>query len=552
MIAKKCQNIKTILNLKNAEDLLNFKKTLTDKSGNLPRNSEIISIIRSYYQQANAEQKLKLEKLEHQLKKSRIRTLSGIAPIAVMTKPYPCPGNCLYCPTQKNAPTSYLSNEPAVMRAILCNYDPYLQTVLRLRALEKNGHQPEKIELIVMGGTWSALPKSYRYAFIYQCFKAVNDYHKKLKKIIDQDHDFLATKNIAAIKKINLKPRQSYQQALLIEQKKNETSKYRIIGLTLETRPDYLNVPEIKMMRAFGCTRVEMGVQAVDDKILKQNRRGHNLEEITRATKLLKQYGFKVTYHFMPGLYGSTPKKDLAMYQTIYHASRFQPDQIKFYPTVVVKGSALYNFWKQKKYRPYSNSQLEQLIMDCKNYTPEYTRIIRLIRDIPEESIEAGNKITNLRQLMQERGVKCRCIRCREPKGQLMLKSPKLMKREYLASDGKEYFISFESKDEKIIYGFCRLRIDQNSPIAPAIIRELHVYGELVPVGNKTKKIQHTGLGKKLMQIAEDIANKNHCQTVAVISGIGAKNYYRKLGYHLRDTYMIKSLTLSGIRTKTA
>jgi elongator complex protein 3 len=299
-------------------------------------------------------------------------------------------------------------------------------------------------------------------------------------------------------------------------------------------------------MRELGCTRVELGVQAIDDKILKKNLRGHGVKEITEATKLLKNYGFKATYHIMPGLPGSNAKKDLKMFKRLFSDERFQPDQLKFYPTVVTRGSLLYKWWKAGKYKPYSDKILKKLIIECKKAVPEYARIIRLIRDIPAESIEAGNKITNLRQVLSQEEVRCKCIRCREARGaQLTIKNYQLSINKYKASGGMEYFIQAESRGGKTLYGFCRLRL----PIIPlrkgeefsALIRELHVYGELVPVG-KNKIIQHSGLGKKLMIEAEKIARKNGFKKIAVIAGVGARGYYRKLGYGQENTYMIKNL----------
>jgi elongator complex protein 3 len=294
-------------------------------------------------------------------------------------------------------------------------------------------------------------------------------------------------------------------------------------------------------MRDFGCTRVEIGVQATSDKILEINKRGHGVKEIVDATKNLRQYGFKVTYHFMPALPGSTPSKDFKMFEQMFSDERFQPDQIKFYPTVVTKGSLLYKWWLDGKYKAYSDKQLRNLIIKCKAIVPKYLRIIRLIRDIPRESIEAGNKITNLRQIMKDEGLKCNCIRCRESRDK---KVPKKLINEvisYSAGGGKEHFISLTDIKKETLYGFCRLRIDKNSPVAPAIVRELHVYGQLVPVGEK-KKTQHAGLGRRLMKKAEEIAKQEKANEVAVISGVGVRGYYRHLGYKLKNTYLRKSI----------
>jgi len=454
------------------------------------------------------------------LRKRAVRTMSGIAPVAVLTKPYPCPGKCAYCPTEKDVPQSYLSNEPAVMRAIRCNYDPYIQVQARLKALEDNGHEPTKIELIVIGGTWSVLPEIYKFWFIKECFRGANEFTQKHESTKTRKH-----KNTKA------------QKQLFLQQKRNEKAKYKIIGLTLETRPDYINEKELLEMRELGATRVELGVQAIDDKILKLNKRGHGVKEIADATKLLKDFGFKVTYHIMPGLPGSTPTRDLKMFKQLFSDERFQPDQLKFYPTVVTKGSLLYKWWKAGKYKPYSDKILQKLIIDCKKVVPKYVRIIRLIRDIPGESIVAGNMITNLRQVMKQRGVNCSCIRCREAQDkQFTINNLQLTISKYNASSGEEYFLEYTDKSGEVLYGFCRLRLGDE-----AFIRELHIYGELVSIGAK-RKIQHSGLGRKLMKEAERLAKKNNYDKIQVISGVGVRDYYRKLGYKLKNTYMEKDL----------
>ncbi|MDA3802353.1 MAG: tRNA uridine(34) 5-carboxymethylaminomethyl modification radical SAM/GNAT enzyme Elp3 [Patescibacteria group bacterium] len=489
--------------------------------------------------------------LEKILRKKSIRTMSGVAPVAVLTKPYECPGNCAYCPREsEDVPVSYLSNEPAVMRAIRCDYNPYTQTVLRLKALESNGHNPNKIEIIVIGGTWSYLPKKYKYFYILNCFKAANDFNRLKKKIINSserniennfkffEYDFKQ----AFSENTSFK---TLEKELLKEQKRNEKAKYKIIGLTLETRPDYINEEEIIEMRKLGCTRVEIGVQAIDDKILNISNRGHGVKETIKATSLLRKYGFKVTYHLMPGLPGATAKKDFEMFKEVFSSEDFQPDQIKFYPTVVTKGSLLYDWYKEGKYKPYSDKVLQDLIIKCKEKVPRYVRIIRLIRDIPGESIVAGNKITNLRQIMKDKGAKCECIRCREAHDKKIDKY-QINIEKYRAANGDEYFISVDSLDGKILFGFCRLRIDKNGPISQAMIRELHVYGELIPVGNKLKKVQHSGIGKKLIKKAEEIAKSEKANSIAIISGVGVRGYYRKFSYKLKNTYMFKVLTKKG------
>jgi len=542
---KQKQNRKNAINellkgkIKHRSELMAIKRKLAKKYG-----QQILShseILKEYRKNQGAGIGKKQLELERALRKRSVRTMSGIAPVAVLTKPYPCPGKCAYCPTEKDVPQSYLSNEPAVMRAIRCGFNPYKQVQLRLRALEANGHEPTKIELIVIGGTWSVLPEVYKFWYITQCFKAANEYGKRISK-----SQFPISKQIqnSKCKIIKLK------KLLLAQQKKNESAKYKIIGITLETRPDYINEKELLEMRELGATRVEMGVQAIDDRILILNKRGHGVAEITQATERLKNFGFKVTYHIMPGLPGSTAKKDLSMFKKLFTDQRFQPDQLKFYPTVVTRGSLLYRWWKAGKYKPYSDKILQDLIVKCKKIVPPYVRIIRLIRDIPGESIMAGNLVTNLRQVMKDRGVACRCIRCREAKDEkFSIFNFQFSIIQYKASGGVEYFIQATDKKDNTLYGFCRLRLlSRNSQLATynsiknaALIRELHIYGELVSVGGN-KKVQHAGLGKMLMNQAEKIARKNGNKKIAVIAGVGARGYYRKLGYRLDNSYMVKNL----------
>ncbi|HRU90028.1 MAG TPA: tRNA uridine(34) 5-carboxymethylaminomethyl modification radical SAM/GNAT enzyme Elp3 [Patescibacteria group bacterium] len=463
------------------------------------------------------------------LKKRAVRTMSGVAPVAILTKPYPCPGHCRYCPQQVNVPTSYLANEPAVMRARHCHYDPIKQIHYRLRALTANGHQPTKIELIIIGGTWSYLPKKYQYWYIANCYAAANTYGKTARR-------YRQNLSLDQLKK-----------AIAKEQTINESTRYRIVGLTLETRPDCLTPQELTRLREFGCTRVEIGVQIVDDHILRLNERTTTVQDIAQATQLLRDWGFKITYHIMPALPGSNPNHDIAMYKKLFTDPRFQPDQIKFYPTVVVKGSKLYEDWLKGQYKPYSDSELIRVIKECKAATPPYVRIVRLIRDIPKESIEAGNKITNLRQIIQKQGVQCQCIRCREVKDKAVdWSNLQLIIRQYIAGDGEEYFLSWESPDQSTIFGFCRLRLPTKPASNPylsdcALIRELHVYGLLQPLGSQGQ-IQHRGLGEKLLIHAEKIAKEHHYSKIAIISGVGVRNYYRKFGYYLNHTYLVKAV----------
>ena len=503
---------------KSERELFNLART---EAGKLKLSSPEKSTLLAAYRRLLKSGKIKENKtLERLLTKRAVRTMSGVAVISVLTKPHPCPGNCLFCPTEKNMPKSYLSNEPAVMRAILNDFDPYRQVTMRLKALKANGHATDKIELIVMGGTWSYHTPRYQKWFIKRCFEALNG---------------------------------STAKTLAITQKKNEIAKHRCIGLTLETRPDYVDAKEIKRMRELGCTRVELGVQHTDDKILKLNRRGHTAKQSIEAIKMLKDAGFKLNLHLMPNMHGSTPNKDLKMFEKLYFDGNYMPDMIKIYPCVVNEYADLYKLYKQKKYKPYTDKQLLELLKKIKKITPPWVRITRLVRDIPEESIIAGNKITNLRQLIQEQarqeGWSCQCIRCREA-GHQPEQSGKIEFDviSYQANDGQEYFLNFESSDKKVLYAFLRLRLPANpdKAILPelkdaALIREVHTYGQLTGLG-KSGEVQHLGLGKKLLTEAEKIARKQGYKKIAVISGIGVREYYKKNGYRLEGTYMVKNL----------
>jgi len=526
--------------LKNSADFLNLKKELCGKLKlKLPTNADLREVYEKLVSKKEIKRNLKFEK---NLKTRGIRTQSGVAVIAVLTKAYPCSGQCLYCPTEKNMPKSYLSNEPAVMRAIASKFDPYKQVQNRLRSLELNGHDTDKIELIVMGGTFSCLPKSYQKYFIYQCFKACNEYGKKVKNQNSK------VKNI--------------EKLIFKEQIKNEKAKHRIIGLTLETRPDYVDEKEILNFRNLGCTRVELGVQSIFDPVLKINRRGHNVQKTIEATKLLKDAGFKINYHLMPGLPGSNLKNDYRMFKELFSNGDFQPDIIKIYPTVVVKDSDLYNIWRKTKprtdlrsksgaeYKPLTDKQFEKFIVDVKNnLIPPYVRITRLVRDVPTTSILAGPKISNLRQLIAKK-THCRCIRCREVRADYNIKEKIILDRiDYPASGGKEIFLQFVSPDRKKLFALLRMRIPSQDILIPvlknsAIIRELHTYGKMTEINKKDKTSpQHIGLGKKLIAAAEKIAKQEFgIKKIVVISGVGVRDYYKKLGYRQENTYMIKNL----------
>jgi len=527
---------------KDSQDFARLKKRICKELGvQPPTNADM----REHYEKMIAHKEIARSPIfEKTLLSKKIRTESGVAVVAVLTKAYPCPGKCIYCPTEKKMPKSYLSNEPAVMRAISAKFSPYKQVQNRLRALELNGHQIDKIELIVMGGTFSYLPKNYQQRFIKECFRACNNYGR---------HNPVET------------PRRGVS-TLATEQKKNEKAKCRMIGLTLETRPDYIDDAEIINFRNLGCTRVELGVQSIFDDVLKFNKRGHDIQRTIEATKLLKDAGFKINYHIMPGLPGSDLKKDYQMFQELFSNPAFQPDMLKIYPTVVTKNTKLHSLWKNGKYKPLGDTEFAKFVLQIKKeIIPPYVRIARLVRDVPTTSIIAGPTISNLRQIIEKES-RCQCIRCREVKSDYTIGEKIILDRiDYSASDGQEIFLQYVSQDKKKLFALLRLRISSMHDVEThynaslrcntmhkllpvlknaAIIREVHTYGKLTKIDTQDKNSpQHIGLGRKLMLEAERIAKQEfNLSKIVVISGIGVRGYYRKSGYKLRNTYMIKKL----------
>jgi elongator complex protein 3 len=578
--------------LKTNEDIQKLKRMIAgeDKTS-MPTKTDLIALYREFLAQGKISQNKELEKL---LLRRSVRTISGIAPITVLTKAYSCPGKCVYCPTEVGMPKSYLSNEPAAARAVRLAFDPYNQVYFRLQTLFNNGHPVDKLELIVKGGTWGSYPWPYELWFIRRCYEAANAFQKDG----EDDKDYYDGKDNPNDPNyhnnhnhpLNLDPslhRDGYlpenlkqqEEKVLKIQEQNETAACRIIGLTLETRPDWIDAEKIKRMRLLGATRVEVGVQHTDDEIQKLTKRGHTLSTAINAAKLLRDAGFKVDFHTMPQLPGSTPEKDFEMYRELFANPGLRPDMIKVYPCSVVKEAELYSWFKEGKFTPYPDEDLIELLIRVKSeLIPRYVRISRLIRDIPSTSIMAGNRVTNLREVIQEkmaeRGLHCKCLRCREVGHQPVLKHPtppgrkatedprqsrdntqlptslKMFNEQYEASEGIEHFLSMEDEKRNIVYAFCRLRLplQENEAVkifpelqGAAFIRELHTYGHLVPLGN-IGEVQHTGLGKQLMERAEGIARAAGFQKMAVIAGVGVREYYRKLGYCKQGTYMVKPI----------
>ena len=458
--------------------------------------------------------------------KKLARTISGVTPVAVMAEPLGCPGQCVYCPTYSATPQSYTPESPAVIRARRCGYNAAEQVRLRLRILAGMGHPTDKVELIIMGGTFLATPLDYQQRFIKDCYDALNG---------------------------------EISDSLEGAQQMNEGSDHRCTGLCIETRPDFCGDDEIRRMLEFGATRVEMGVQTLDDEVYRLVKRGHLVVDVTAATKKLKEHGFKVHYHWMPGLPGLTPQRDIELFRQIFRDERFRPDGLKLYPTMVVAGTELERWYREGRYYPYEDDMAIDLMAEMKALVPGYVRIPRVLRDIPPQFIVGGLKQSVrdvVKARMKEQGSTCHCIRCREYGHRLRdgweIGEPRLVRTDYQASGGSEVFLSLEDERETL-FGLLRLRI-QDKPVAgvigkgngkTVIIRELHIYGPEVPLSQqKEDAAQHKGLGKRLMKEAERIAaGEFGAGQIAVLSGVGAREYYRaEFGYSLHNGYMVKSL----------
>jgi len=440
------------------------------------------------------------------------KTISGITPVAVMLPPRRCNhGACIYCPNL-NVPQSYTPKSPVVMRAMSVKYDGYKQVRDRLKAFKVMNHPTDKIELIIMGGTFLQYPEKFQHEFIKDCYDGLNNERSD------------------SVKK---------------SQEKNESAKHRCVALCIETRPDVCS-KYIKKMRNWGVTRVELGVQIIDDEIYKKIKRGHTVQDVVQATEDLRNAGFKIGYHIMPGLPGSNIEKDLELFKKLFLDQRFKPDQLKLYPCQVMPGSELEKMYWGKKYTPYRREKIEKVLIGMLKLVPRYCRVMRVMREIPPEYLVAGTTRIDLRKEIEnelrKNKNKLKEIRYREIGFALRDKKEvnldlKLKITKYNASKGKEYFLEIINKDD-ILFGLLRLRIINKK----AIIREIHVYGQSLKLGEKGKVSQHKGLGKQLMNEAEKIAKEEKAKELAVISGIGVREYYKKLGYRLKDTYMVKKL----------
>ncbi|MBX5321411.1 MAG: tRNA uridine(34) 5-carboxymethylaminomethyl modification radical SAM/GNAT enzyme Elp3 [Candidatus Bathyarchaeota archaeon] len=491
--------------------------------GRIPSNAEIIAVLK-------AEEKAKLLPV---LRRKATRAISGVTVVAVMTRPYPCPQQepCAYCPGGPpfGVPQSYTGFEPAAMRGLQHAFDPYGQVRSRIEQLRAIGHKVDKVELIVMGGTFPATPYAYQTWFVQRCLDAIAG---------------VDSAGIEEAKRLA------------------ETSCIRNVGITVETRPDWAKTEHVDRMLEMGVTRVELGVQNPDDGVYRLVGRKHTVADVVEATRILKDAGLKVVYHMMPGLPGSSIEKDLEAFKRIFADSAFKPDMIKIYPCLVLKDTKAYDWFLRGEYKPYTTEDAARLIVEVKRMIPSWVRIMRVQRDIPAPLIVAGVKMSNLRQLVQqklkEQGLQCRCIRCREVGHRLLADGVKpdpekvrILTTRYEASEGEEIFISAEDIENDVLIGYLRLRIPSEKAHRPeiraepcSIIRELHVYGPVVPVGKHLPKAwQHKGYGSVLLAEAERITRQEYgFRKILVISALGTKQYYKRFGYKHEGPYMTKTL----------
>ena len=555
------------------ESVMRIRKKMNNHAeahGAMPTNPEMLVLYDELIKEGKEEESSEVRQI---LKRLKVRSNSGVAVVSLLTKPYTCPGRCIYCPTEKNMPKSYLSREPAAARALTNRFDPYKQITMRLKALTMNGHPIDKVEMIFIGGTFNYYPREYQEWFTKESFRACNNWglEKSDENFIKEDHSL----------------------SLIDLQNINENVTARIIGLSIETRPDYINALELKYLRYLGVTKIEVGVQHLNNEVLAFNKREMTERNIAECSEMLRDYGYKIVYHMMPNLPSSNRVMDVQMFRDLYSGMYHHPDMMKVYPCMTVRGSMLYKLYTQRKidYQPYDDVTLTEVLADCEMEVKPYTRLIRVIRDIPADYIVAGSRKSNLREVVdayqKKRGYKQIDIRAREIRdGQIDTNDFELTETIYETAHGTEYFLQFENKKENKLAGFLRLRLpnekslilnpDKDNIIAnegnpnwglgqwieksrqelqglcldriddtlsdAALVRELHVYGTMKRVGQEGSQSQHTGMGKALLVKAEEIAKNNNYSKIAIISGVGVRDYYRKRGYTLESTYMIKSL----------
>jgi elongator complex protein 3 len=527
-----------------------------DGKGTVPGYFSKIELVTAY-QQLTAADVLPFERgVLRRLQMKPVRTASGVAPVTVLTEPAGCPGRCIFCPDAAGMPKSYLPDEPGARRAAQCGFDPYLQVRTRLETFEAMGHAADKVELLILGGTWSAYSRKYREWFVTRCLDAMNE------EGVARSETGHSEAPESPCHPVTLSPH--HLVTLSQAQARNETAPHRNVGLVIETRPDWVTPDEVVHLRRLGVTKVQLGVQSLDDRILALNQRGHDVAAVRRAVGLLRAAGFKLHLHWMPNLHGATPESDRADFARLWSDPGLRPDELKIYPCSIIAGTELYRIWQAGGYRPYTDAELVDLVADCKATIPPYCRVNRVFRDIPADDIVAGVKSSNLRQLaharMAERGQVCRCIRCREVRGQEVGEAGlRLVVHSYETAGGQEQFLSYETADGRLA-GFLRLslptrdetfEVSQTAKVWAAIpeiagaamIREVHVYGPALEIGAESAgEAQHLGLGRRLIAEAKARAAAAGFNRLGVISAIGTRRYYERLGFARGELYMVAPL----------
>jgi elongator complex protein 3 len=515
---------------------------------------------------------------EHQfvsrLRMKPVRTASGVAPVTLLTKPHPCPGRCIFCPSDVRMPKSYLSDEPGAQRAAQHRFDPYAQTLSRLRTYHHTGHRVDKAELIVLGGTWSSYPEEYQLWFIKRSFDALNDFERWRDgamappatgglewaeiaeridgRRLDRSYNRIVSEHADQHAGAQPAPETATWHELERAQLINETATARCVGLVVETRPDHLTAEEVARLRRLGATKVQIGYQSLSDEVLRANHRGHDVADTRRAMRLLRGAGLKIHAHWMPNLYGSSPERDVEDFDRMFADPDFRPDELKIYPCSLIESAELMTYWRDGRWRPYDHDELLEVLVECLRRTPEYCRLTRVIRDIPGTDIVAGNRRTNFRELAEDelarRGLPARDIRAREVRHrEVEPGEPELREMRYSTSVGEEHFLQYVTPDDRLA-AFLRLSL----PAAPveipeistsAMIREVHVYGRVVGIGERRAgHSQHLGLGTRLIERATELASRAGFTDLAVISAVGTRDYYRRLAFTDGELYQHRHL----------
>ncbi len=518
-----------------------------------------------------------------------MRSLSGVQTVSVLTKPFPCPGQCIFCPNDIRMPKSYIASEPGAQRAERNSFDPYLQTYSRLKALQNMGHQPAKVEIIVLGGTWSDYPESYQIWFVYECFRALNDFgdgrddtenvrqriEQTVRSTYRQDNRVINSEEIAilgsdmvenynqVVSRYYLQPEIRIEGGIQVRREtkswedleqqhmRNETNACRCVGVTLETRPDNISQDEVIRLRRLGATKIQIGFQSLSDTVLELNKRGHDTAATRMAVTLLRQAGFKIHAHWMPNLYGSSLENDKREYQELFSHPGYKPDELKIYPCALIPSAELMAYYQDGRWKPYETNELEELLRYCLTHTPKWVRLSRVVRDIPSQETATDHLPNNLRQIVQDelkdQQTPVLDIRAREIRNHTPTEPIVLRQTPYTTTSSQEIFLQYVDQENRLL-GFLRLCLPNTPSFIPelvgsAIIRELHVYGQVELLGDQESgQTQHRGLGKKLIAKAVELAKQENYQRLSVISAIGTREYYRKQGFGDGELYQHMNL----------